>query len=158
MISDLNVWEKTLSDWRLNEYSSRQVSAMIERYRSNMVEMAKSDHRNKNAYVGAYETVEDKTTVRQAIELPPLPPQPDFFAAFKAKIETLVSAESFAIWFRPIGFVSMDSGVLTVRAPDRVFENWILNNYREAVGQAFEAVGAEVEAIKFEVLFESEGG
>lgn len=53
-------------------------------------------------------------------------------------IEKKVNHESFTTWFKPINFIRHDQNVIYLSVPDRVFEDWILNNYRDVFEEALE--------------------
>ena len=53
-------------------------------------------------------------------------------------IEKKVNHESFTTWFKPINFIRHDQNVIHLSVPDRVFEDWILNNYRDVFEEALE--------------------
>lgn len=53
-------------------------------------------------------------------------------------IEKKVNHESFTTWFKPINFIRHDQNVIHLSVPDRVFEDWILNNYRDIFEEALE--------------------
>lgn len=74
VVTDLTVWKRTLSDWKTNLYSERNLAGMIQSYRENVVKpvnlngFAKS---NSWAYVGAHhEPVPSSSadSYREAIE------------------------------------------------------------------------------------------
>ncbi|MFN7927289.1 MAG: chromosomal replication initiator protein DnaA [Blastocatellia bacterium] len=53
-------------------------------------------------------------------------------------IEKKVNHESFTTWFKPISFLNQENGSIYLTVPDRVFEDWILNNYREVLDESLE--------------------
>ncbi len=53
-------------------------------------------------------------------------------------IEKKVNHESFTTWFKPINFIRHDQNAIHLSVPDRVFEDWILNNYRDVFEEALE--------------------
>lgn len=66
-------------------------------------------------------------------------------------IEKRINHESFTTWFKPITFLGRDGITLRLGAPDRVFEDWILNNYRDVVEESLEEAFLSDCSIKFEV-------
>src|SRR5262245_30596821 len=66
-------------------------------------------------------------------------------------VEKRVNHESFTTWFKPISFAGSDHNTIRVRVPDRVFEDWIVNNYSEVLEESFEEAGLAGLTIKFEV-------
>jgi chromosomal replication initiator protein len=51
-------------------------------------------------------------------------------------VEKRVNHESFTTWFKPITFLGSSTTAIQLRVPDRVFEDWILNNYREILEES----------------------
>ena len=68
-----------------------------------------------------------------------------------AAVEKRINHESFTTWFKPISFLDSDDAALRLRIPDRVFEDWILNNYRDVFEEAMEEAGVAGIAVHFEV-------
>ncbi len=141
VITDASVWRKTLCDWRLNGYSLRNVAGILESYRANLLKEAKADSRNSkqsgNVYVGLSAPNVTPISTRQQVEKPiafqptDSEPDPTAWAEVIAAIEGKVPAEKFETWFVPSRGVRCDGGTLIVRVPDKVFEDWIVNNYWE---------------------------
>ncbi|MFN0108153.1 MAG: chromosomal replication initiator protein DnaA [Blastocatellia bacterium] len=65
-------------------------------------------------------------------------------------IEKRVNHESFTTWFRPTSMLSLDGSTLKIKIPDRVFEDWILNNYRDVLEESMDEVGITGCSILFE--------
>ncbi len=55
-----------------------------------------------------------------------------------SSIEKRVNHESFTTWFKPISFVHYDQENIHLTAPDRVFEDWIFNNYRDVLDESLD--------------------
>jgi chromosomal replication initiator protein len=55
-----------------------------------------------------------------------------------SSIEKKVNHESFTTWFKPISFIRQDQNGIYLTVPDRVFEDWILNNYRDVLDESLE--------------------
>ncbi len=55
-----------------------------------------------------------------------------------SSIEKKVNHESFTTWFKPISFLDQNEGSIYLNVPDRVFEDWILNNYRDVLDESLE--------------------
>jgi chromosomal replication initiator protein len=68
-----------------------------------------------------------------------------------AAVEKRINHESFTTWFKPISFIDIDDAAIRLRVPDRVFEDWILNNYRDVLEEAIEEVGLAGISVNFEV-------
>jgi chromosomal replication initiator protein len=68
-----------------------------------------------------------------------------------AAVEKRINHESYTTWFKPISFLDNDGAAIRLRVPDRVFEDWILNNYRDVFEEAMEEVGVTGIAVHFEV-------
>lgn len=67
------------------------------------------------------------------------------------EIQTRINEESFTSWFKPIVFIELNGTTLKLQVPDKVFEEWILNNYYEALTESLEAAGLADASIVFEV-------
>jgi chromosomal replication initiator protein len=79
----------------------------------------------------------------------------NFWDAVLSSIEKRINHESFTTWFKPITFIGKDSDTIRLGVPDHVFEDWILNNYRDVVDESLEEVGLSGYSIGFEVVNES---
>jgi chromosomal replication initiator protein len=66
-------------------------------------------------------------------------------------IEKRINHESFTTWFKPITFLGREGALIQLGVPDRVFEDWILNNYRDVVEESLEELNLSDCSIKFEV-------
>jgi chromosomal replication initiator protein len=66
-------------------------------------------------------------------------------------VEKRVNHESFTTWFKPIAFLGSDHKSIRLQVPDRVFEDWILNNYREVLEESLEEANLAGRAINFEI-------
>lgn len=66
-------------------------------------------------------------------------------------IEKRVNHESFTTWFKPIVFLGSDESAVKLRVPDRVFEDWIANNYNDVLHEALEEAGLQECTLEFEV-------
>src|SRR5215468_8112102 len=75
--------------------------------------------------------------------------------AVLSAIEKRVNHESFTTWFKPITFIGKDSDTIRLGVPDHVFEDWILNNYRDVVDESLEEAGLSGFSIGFEVVNDS---
>src|SRR5262245_10932955 len=75
--------------------------------------------------------------------------------AVLSAIEKRINHESFTTWFKPITFIGKDGVTIQLGVPDRVFEDWILNNYREVVDESLEEAGLPGYSIAFEVVNDS---
>ena len=64
--------------------------------------------------------------------------EPSVWNSILTAIEKRVNHESFTTWFKPISFVGIDEKVIRLKVPDLVFEDWILNNYRDVLEEASE--------------------
>ncbi|MBK6799823.1 MAG: chromosomal replication initiator protein DnaA [Acidobacteria bacterium] len=71
-------------------------------------------------------------------------------AVLKA-VEKRVNHESFTTWFKPISFAGSDHNSIRLRVPDRVFEDWILNNYREVLEESLDEADLSGKSIHFEI-------
>jgi chromosomal replication initiator protein len=66
-------------------------------------------------------------------------------------VEKRVNHESFTTWFKPIAFLGSDHKSIRLQVPDRVFEDWILNNYREVLEESLEEANLAGRSIYFEI-------
>lgn len=62
------------------------------------------------------------------------------WSACLAEIEGKVSQKEYATWFSPTRGLSMDGKTLTVEIPDRIFYQWIEQNYADQLRQALDTV------------------
>src|SRR5262249_27875230 len=65
-------------------------------------------------------------------------------------VEKRINHESFTTWFKPISFIGIDNKIIRLKIPDRVFEDWILNNYHDVLEEAMD----EAEVTGFGFAFE----
>src|SRR5262245_1397465 len=75
--------------------------------------------------------------------------------AVLSAIEKRINHESFTTWFKPIAFIRKDSDTIRLGVPDHVFEDWILNNYRDVVDESLEESGLSGYSIGFELFNDS---
>ena len=75
----------------------------------------------------------------------------DRWSTLISAVERRVNHESFGTWFNPITLDRIEDGAIWLRVPDRVFEDWILNNYRDVLDEAMEESGLAGLEIRFEV-------
>jgi len=75
--------------------------------------------------------------------------------AVLSAIEKRINHESFTTWFKPITFIGQDSAKIRLGVPDHVFEDWILNNYRDVMDESLEEAGLSGYSISFEVVSDS---
>ena len=68
-----------------------------------------------------------------------------------SSVEKKINHESFTTWFRPITFMNSDPSTIYLRVPDRVFEDWILNNYRDVLEESLQEADLAGHEINFEV-------
>ena len=66
-------------------------------------------------------------------------------------VEKRINHESFTTWFKPITFIGSDPSTIHLRIPDQVFEDWILNNYRDVLEESLEEADLIGREINFEV-------
>ena len=131
---------------------------MLRSYGENVLRQSSYRERlNGNGHVGAYRP--EAKPLEKPVETvhcsEPLPAQPDWFTDFKREVEARISPEAFATWFAPLHFVATEGTEITVRVPDRVFEHWLLNNYRDVIEEALDAVGVGACSFVFQVAGES---
>jgi len=68
-----------------------------------------------------------------------------------ASVEKRVNHESFTTWFKPIKFIESNFRNIVVEVPDRVFEDWIVNNYSEILEESLEESSLSGRSIVFQV-------
>jgi chromosomal replication initiator protein len=66
-------------------------------------------------------------------------------------IEKRINHESFTTWFKPLIYLGTENDAIKLVAPDQVFEDWILNNYRDVVEESLQETGLERASLRFEV-------
>ena len=79
------------------------------------------------------------------------PIQTETWAKLIKAIEKRVNHESFGTWFKPIEFDLIQGAEIRVRVPDRVFVDWIQNNYREVLDEALEETGLAGLTLRFQI-------
>lgn len=77
--------------------------------------------------------------------------QTDQWRKLIAAIEKRVNHESFGTWFKPIEMERIDGKSIHICVPDRVFIDWIQNNYGEIIDQALQETGLGGYRLHFEV-------
>src|SRR5215468_11234380 len=75
--------------------------------------------------------------------------------AVLSAIEKRINHESFTTWFKPITFIGQDNATIRLGVPDHVFEDWILNNYRDVIDESLEEAGLSGYSIGFEMAPDS---
>jgi chromosomal replication initiator protein len=75
--------------------------------------------------------------------------------AVLSAIEKRINHESFTTWFKPITFIGQDDATIRLGVPDHVFEDWILNNYRDVIDESLEEAGLSGHSIGFEMAPDS---
>lgn len=71
--------------------------------------------------------------------------------AILSAIETRVDNDNSNTWFRPLKIIAIDETSLTLKAPDRVFEDWIMANYYNELLESLEEAGLANLSITFEI-------
>ncbi|MFM8394198.1 MAG: chromosomal replication initiator protein DnaA [Acidobacteriota bacterium] len=77
--------------------------------------------------------------------------QADQWRQLISAIEKRVNHESFGTWFKPIELERIDTSAIHIRVPDRVFVDWIQNNYGEIIDEALEESGLTGLSLQFEI-------
>lgn len=67
-------------------------------------------------------------------------------------VEKRINHESFATWFKRIRLIETEDGGIHLGIPDRIFEDWILNNYRDVFEDALQEAGLTRGQINFEIV------
>ena len=68
------------------------------------------------------------------------------------KVEAKVNRHSFATWFRPTTFVTLQDSSLVVRVPNAQFKDWLTKNYFSIIQEAL----AELGQAQLNLVFESD--
>ena len=58
-----------------------------------------------------------------------------------AKVESKVNRHSFATWFRPTSYLSLDGSRLLVGVPNAQFREWLTKNYQGVLTEALQELG-----------------
>jgi chromosomal replication initiator protein len=66
------------------------------------------------------------------------------------KIEAKVNRHSFATWFRPTGFVTLQDSSLVIRVPNPQFKDWLTKNYFSIIQEALLELGHAQMGVVFE--------
>jgi len=66
---------------------------------------------------------------------------PNLWDSILSLIKEKINHQSFDTWFEPITFLSNSNSVIYLTAPDKVFENWIIENYSEEISKALSDLG-----------------
>jgi chromosomal replication initiator protein len=80
--------------------------------------------------------------------------QTNVWESVLSAVEKRVNHESFTTWFKPIFYLGSDATAVSLRVPDRVFEDWILNNYRDILEESLAEADLGGREICFEVASE----
>jgi chromosomal replication initiator protein len=67
-----------------------------------------------------------------------------------AKVESKVNRHSFATWFRPTNFLSLQDGRLRVGVPNAQFKDWLTKNYQGVLAEALSELGRTSVNVVFE--------
>jgi chromosomal replication initiator protein len=71
-----------------------------------------------------------------------------------ARIEAKINRHSFATWFRPTTFVSLEGSCLRVAVPNAQFREWLSKNYHGVLAEALSDVGRSEVRVVFEEIAE----
>lgn len=71
------------------------------------------------------------------------------------RVEAKVNRHSFATWFRPTTFVSIQSNQLVVGVPNSQFKEWITKNYQGVIQEALRDLGQSDVLVRFQTESES---
>jgi chromosomal replication initiator protein len=91
------------------------------------------------------------------MEAKSMSPDETNWEALLTALQKRVNHESYNTWFRPITFDRFDEKTIRVQVPDRVFEDWILNNYRDVLDDSLEEASLGGFEIQFEVCLSPSG-
>ncbi|MCG6925843.1 MAG: chromosomal replication initiator protein DnaA [Acidobacteria bacterium] len=74
----------------------------------------------------------------------------DLWDQILARVEGKVNRHSFATWFRPTSYVSLDDNHLRIGVPNSQFRDWLSKNYQGVLAEALVEVGHPTLEIDFE--------
>ncbi len=78
----------------------------------------------------------------------------DLWDQILARVEGKINRHSFATWFRPTSFVSLDSSRVRVAVPNGQFREWLSKNYQGVLDEALSEIGRPELEVEFEELSE----
>jgi chromosomal replication initiator protein len=67
-----------------------------------------------------------------------------------AKVEGKVNRHSFATWFRPTSFLSLQENRLRIGVPNAQFKDWLTKNYQGVLAEALHELGRDAVQVSFE--------
>jgi len=67
-----------------------------------------------------------------------------------AKVESKVNRHSFATWFRPTTFLSLQDGRLRIGVPNAQFKDWLTKNYQGVLSESLSELGRPTVHVVFE--------
>ena len=79
-----------------------------------------------------------------------------FWSSILDAVEKRINHESFITWFKPLSFLDITQSQLIIRVPDRVFGDWLINNYRDILEEALLEVNLPGREIDFRVAVDVE--
>jgi chromosomal replication initiator protein len=79
----------------------------------------------------------------------------DLWDQILARVEDKVNRHSFATWFRPTSYVSLEANRLRIGVPNAQFRDWLSKNYQGVLAEALIEVGHPTLEIDFEELSEA---
>jgi chromosomal replication initiator protein len=81
----------------------------------------------------------------------------DLWDEVLARVESKVNRHSFATWFRPTSFLSLEGSTLRVGVPNGQFREWLTKNYLGVLQEALVEVGQPGLRVSFEELADDAG-
>jgi chromosomal replication initiator protein len=79
----------------------------------------------------------------------------DLWDQILARVEGKVNRHSFATWFRPTSYISLEGNRLLIGVPNAQFRDWLSKNYQGVLTEALGEVGQPTLEIDFEQLSEA---
>ncbi len=67
-----------------------------------------------------------------------------------AQLERKLNRHTFATWFRPTSFLSLQGSALAVRVPSAEFKDWLTRNYQSIISEALGELGRGEVVVAFE--------
>lgn len=151
VVSDLAVWEETVSDWRTDEYSARSLSRMIKVYKQNLIRPqfnANGNHKN-GAYVGAAQPSVKPPEVFEDLPRPRRERSGQWGEVLNL-LDASIGADHVQTWFEPLDFLGCDDGALRLVAPDLFYSEFIQSNYAAQFRDAIVTVFGDESAVNFQ--------
>lgn len=74
---------------------------------------------------------------------------PNLWESILSLVKEKVNHQNFETWFQPLVFLSSNNTSIHLTAPDKVFENWIMDNYGEMLSEILAKLGLKDHRVIF---------